>query len=104
MSQEQTINDIAVKVGRLEEKQEASNRAIGDMAASVHRLIDKLDKSDDVAKEALQSVRSAHLRMNEFGKQMDDMKAGHRWAIGAGLSSIGLCLTAIGLLWKAIGN
>ncbi|GBG09526.1 hypothetical protein PAT3040_04176 [Paenibacillus agaridevorans] len=72
MTQEQTINDIAVKVGRLEVMQDASTKAIGDMAASVNKLVDKLDASDDVAKDADQRARSAH-------KRLDKMEDNQRW-------------------------
>lgn len=39
--------------------QENSTKAITDMASSVNKLVEKLDKSDDVAKEALDKSKSA---------------------------------------------
>lgn len=67
MSQEmQTLNDIAVKVGRLEVMQENNTRAISDMAISVNKLVDKLDKSDDVAKNAGTLALKANERLDKI--------------------------------------
>ncbi|MFD2663719.1 hypothetical protein, partial [Paenibacillus thailandensis] len=82
MNQEQALNDISVKVGRLEVMQENNTRAVSEMAASVQRLVDKLDKSDDVAKEALQSTKSAHHRIDGLSGEFKEMKTGQRWLIG----------------------
>ncbi|GIP17753.1 hypothetical protein J40TS1_33950 [Paenibacillus montaniterrae] len=68
MNQEQALNDINVKVGRLEAMQENSTKAITDMAASVNKLVEKLDVSDDVAKEALEKSKSAHKRLDKIDK------------------------------------
>jgi hypothetical protein len=68
MTQEQALNDISVKVGRLEVMQENNTKAISEMATSVNRLVDKLDKSDDVAKEALDKSKSAHHRLDKIDK------------------------------------
>jgi len=68
VTQEQTLNDIAFKVGRLEQMQETNTKAVADMANSVQRLVDKLDKSDDVAKEALDKSKSAHHRLDKIDK------------------------------------
>ena len=65
---DKTLNEIALKVGRLEVMQESNTKAISDMAASVNKLIDKLDASDDIAKEALKSASSAHKRLNMHEK------------------------------------
>lgn len=73
MSGEQAVlNDISVKVGRLEVMQENSTKAITDMAASVNRLVEKLDKSDDVAKEELDKSKFAH-------KRIDRIEDNQRW-------------------------
>jgi len=68
MTQDKQLSEIAVKVGRLEVLQESSSRAIGEMASSVNRLVDKLDQSDDAAKEALDKAKSAHHRLNKIDK------------------------------------
>ncbi|WP_068782002.1 hemolysin XhlA family protein [Paenibacillus sp. GM2] len=67
-SEQAALNDISVKVGRLEAMQENSTKAITDMAASVNRLVEKLDRSDDVAKEALDKSKSAHKRLDGIDK------------------------------------
>lgn len=64
MKYDKTLNDIGVKVGRLEVMQESNMKAISDMASSVNKLVDKLDATDDIAKEALKSAASAHKRLN----------------------------------------
>lgn len=64
----QMLSDITAKVGRLEGLQDANTRAISDMAASVNKLVDKLDKSDDIAKDADQRARSAHHRIDRIDK------------------------------------
>lgn len=91
------LSEIAIKVGKLETLQETNAKAIGNMADSVNRLVDKLDKSDDVAKEALQSSRSAHHRINE-------MRSGQHWMIGTTLTVVALFFTAVGLLWKWVSG
>lgn len=95
MTQEQALNEIAGKVGKLEAMQEASTKAIESMASSVNRLVDKLDESDDVAKEALQSARSAHHRLNGIDKIIF-------WAGTTVAGAVFLAL--IGLLWKGGGK
>lgn len=94
-SETQMLSDIALKVGRLEVLQESNAKAIQDMASSVNRLVDKLDKSDDIAREADQSARSAHHRIDEVA---DNQKWLWRTVVGA------LLLGAVGLLWKGVGH
>jgi len=91
------LTEISVKVGRLEIMQETNIRAINDMASSVNRLVEKLDKSDDIAREADQRARSAHHRI-------DDIKNGQKWLIGTTISMIGLFIAAVGFLWKLTGK
>jgi methyl-accepting chemotaxis protein len=73
------LSDIAVKVGQLEAHQAANAAAIGAMAASVNRLVDKLDKSDDVARSAYDRAQSAHHRINELKTDVDEIKKGQSW-------------------------
>lgn len=69
MKQEtQVLSDIAVKVGKLEALQETNTRAIGDMASSLDRLVTKLDQSDDLARDAMRSTKSAHHRLDRIEK------------------------------------
>ena len=95
MTQEQALNEIAGKVGKLEAMQEASTKALESMATSVNRLVDKLDESDDIAKEALQSTRSAHHRLNEV---QDNQKWLWRTVLAA------VIVGAISLLYKGVGG
>ncbi|WMT42859.1 hypothetical protein RE628_11545 [Paenibacillus sp. D2_2] len=67
-SEQAALNDISVKVGRFEVMQENNTKAITDMAASVNKLVDKLDRSDDIAKEALDKSKSAHKRLDGIDK------------------------------------
>jgi len=81
----QTLNDIAVKVGRLEVMQENNTRAISDMAISVNKLVDKLDKSDDVAKNAGTLALKANERLDKIE---DNQKYLWRTVIGAVLIAL----------------
>lgn len=62
------LMEIAGKIGKLEASQEANVRALGEMASGVNRLVDKLDQSDDIAREADQRARSAHHRIDRIDK------------------------------------
>jgi methyl-accepting chemotaxis protein len=62
------LNEIAVKVSAMEATQKAQAESVGKMANSVDRLVDKWDKSDDVAKEAAISARSAHKRIDRIDR------------------------------------
>lgn len=93
MTQDQALKDIAVKVGRLEVMQESNTKAIGEMASSVNRLVDKLDKSDDAAKEALDKAKSAHHRLNKIDKII----------FRVGMTIIcAVILALMGMLWEGV--
>jgi methyl-accepting chemotaxis protein len=104
----QMLSEIALKVGRLEVLQESNAKAIQDMASSVNRLVEKLEKSDDIAREADQRARSAHHRLDEMRDQelprlldaMKEMRNNQKWLIGTTISVVALFLTSIGLLLK----
>ncbi|MCM3272625.1 hypothetical protein [Paenibacillus elgii] len=81
----------------------------------MNRLVEKLDKSDDIAKEADQRAKSAHHRLDEVVKRLDatdkkidedqkEIRSGQRWLIGITISVAGLFFTAIGFLWKLKGG
>jgi hypothetical protein len=61
------LSGIAVKVGNLEALEGSSERSVNDMAQSDTRLVYKLDKSDDISHEALQSSKWAHHRLIKIG-------------------------------------
>jgi hypothetical protein len=71
-SEMEKLNEIAVKVSAMEATQKAQAESVGKMANSVDRLVEKWDKSDDVAKEAAISARSAH-------KRIDAIEDNQRW-------------------------
>jgi methyl-accepting chemotaxis protein len=100
------LNEIAVKVGRMEATQEAQAEAVGKMANSVDRLVDKLDRSDDVAREAEQRARSAHHRIDESNKRMDEVASDIKWLWRTVITAIitGAIGGAITLLWKGVGS
>lgn len=87
VDEKELLMDIAGKVGRLEALQAANAQSISDMAANVNRLVDKWDKSDDIARDADQRARSAHHRINTIEKVM----------FWAGTS---LILGMAGIIWK----
>jgi methyl-accepting chemotaxis protein len=91
------LNDIALKVGRLEVLQEANTKAIAEMTSGVNRLVEKLDKSDDIAREADQRARSAQ-------HQINDLKQSLKWVIGTAISFAGVMIAALGFLWKVVAG
>ena len=100
------LSEINGRIGRLEGAQEAQAKAIGDMAASVNRLVDKLDRSDDIAREADHRARTAHHRIDDTRKEIGQTKDDIRWlwrtVIGAIIT--GALGGAAVLLWKVIGG
>ena len=100
------LNEIAVKVGRMEEKQEAQAESISRLANSIDRLIDKLDQSDDIAREADQRAKSAHHRIDEANKRMDGFENDVKWLWRTIIAAIitGVIGGAVTLLWKSIGS
>ncbi|BBI32499.1 hypothetical protein [Cohnella abietis] len=115
----QKLNEIAVQVARVEVGQEATSRAVSDMAANVNKLVDKLEKSDVLARRAEDRASSAHHRIDEERKRLDDTnrhydneikslnaridtenrerKLDKRWMIGTTLSAAGLIIAVIKL-------
>ncbi|MGG6309769.1 hemolysin XhlA family protein [Paenibacillus macerans] len=94
------------QIGKLEGAQEASTRAIGDMATNINRLIEKMDKSDDIAREAEQRARSAHHRIDEVKKEVSEVKGDITWLWRAVIGAIitGVIGGGIALIWKLIGS
>jgi DNA repair ATPase RecN len=91
----QALVKIESRMARLEAIQESNTRAISEMATSVNRLIEKLDKSDDVAKEALQRVKSAQHQINDV---RSDLSWAWRTALGALVTGV------IGVILKFWGG
>jgi methyl-accepting chemotaxis protein len=100
------LSDIAIKVGKLEAGQEATAKSIGDMANSVNRLVEKLDQSDDIAKDASNRARSAHHRIEEVKVEIADIKGDIKWLWRTVLTAAitGAIGGAAAFIWKGIGH
>ncbi|MCM3747470.1 hypothetical protein M3223_08890 [Paenibacillus pasadenensis] len=107
------MNTLIIQVAKLETSQEASTKALSEVAFSVGRLVDRLESSDDVAKEAAQSARSAHKRIDkledavkEDKDDMDDaierMRQGQRYVVTTACALISIGVAAIGLAIKFV--
>lgn len=83
MAEIEKLNEIAIKVGKLETGWDASVRATNELAASVNRLVEKMDTSDDIAREAGQRARAAHYRLDEaraeFDKKLGSVQEDIKW-------------------------
>lgn len=103
------LSDIAVKVGKLEALQETNARAINDMANGLNRLINKLDQSDDIAREAELRAKSAHHRIDEVKADADKKLSGVQediewlWRTVMAAVITGAIGGATALLWSSIG-
>jgi hypothetical protein len=86
---EEASRALELKMERLSTTQDHMASAVRDMAASVGKLADKLDASDDIAKMALAFSKEHERRI----KTMEDRS----WAI---VSAI--VLLTIGTVWKLV--
>lgn len=71
----QALSKIESRLARLEALQEANVRTTNELTANVNRLVEKLDRSDDIAREADQRSKSAHHRIDELGRRIDELKS-----------------------------
>lgn len=94
--EDKEIGGIREDLVRLQENQQSTNRAITHLTQSIEKLVDKLDASDDVAKEASQRAKSNQHRIDSIEKNL-------KWLIGTTLTVAGLFIAALGLLWKIGG-
>ena len=92
---EQQLNEISLKVGRVEVLQEMNAKNINDLTHSVQRLVEKLESSSDIAREALDKSKSAHHRLDSID---DNQKWLWRTIVG------GIILGLLGLFWKGYGG
>ena len=107
MTQEMmAITDLASKMTRIEVTQDTQTKAIADLASGINRLVDKLDNSDDIAREALQSAKSAHHRIEELKTVVTNLEmrmhtkfanqdSSARWRITTSLSIGGAVIAAV---------
>jgi methyl-accepting chemotaxis protein len=100
------LSDIAVKVAKSETGQESTAKSIGDLASSVNRLVEKLNQSDDVAKDAVNRARSAHHRIDELKTDVTDIKGDIKWLWRTVLTAVitGAIGGAAAFIWKGIGH
>jgi predicted translin family RNA/ssDNA-binding protein len=75
----QALGKIESRLARLEALQESNIRTINDLTANVSRLVEKLDRSDDIARDADQRARSAHHRLDELKKEVDGLRENGNW-------------------------
>ena len=68
MGTPELLTDIRERMVKLETLQETNAQAISNMAGSVNRLVDRLEQSDDIAREADQRSKSAHHRLDKIDK------------------------------------
>ena len=92
---EQQLNEISLKVGRVEVLQEMNAKNINDLTHSVQRLVEKLESSSDIAREALDKSKSAHHRL-------DSIEEGQKWLWRTIVG--GIILGALGMFWKGYGG
>lgn len=101
----EALSSINSRLGKLEGGQEATVRAINDMATNVNRLIEKMDRSDDIARDANQRSKSAHYRIDDVEKEVAGIRSDITWLWRAVIGAIitGSIGGAIALIWKLIG-
>jgi len=92
---EQQLNEISLKVGRVEVLQEMNAKNINDLTNSVQRLVEKLENSSDIAREALDKSKSAHHRL-------DSIEEGQKWLWRTIVGAIIVGL--LGMFWKGYGG
>lgn len=100
MTQEKTINEISVKVGRLEVMQANSTEAVKEMATSVSSLVVELKESNNIAREALEKSKSAHKRIDAIEVAEKEKKNRAEWFWKLILTPI--ILGALAVVWKVI--
>jgi len=90
----------------MEALQESNIRTTSELTANVNRLVEKLDKSDDIAREADQRARAAHHRIDEVNKRVEDNSGDIKWIWRTVIAAIitGGIGGAIAILWKGVGG
>jgi len=102
----QALGKIEGRLGRLEALQEATVRTTTELTANVNRLVEKLDRSDDIARDADQRAKSAHHRIDETVSQIKSVQDDIKWLWRTVIAAIitGGIGGAIALLWKGVGS
>lgn len=105
-----TLNEISGRLGRLEALHEAGARATNELTANINRLVDKLDESNDIAREADQRAKAAHHRIDEVKADSDKKWTGVQedieWLWRTVLAAVitGAIGGAAALVWSGIGG
>lgn len=102
----QTLGKIESRLARLEALQEANVRTTNELTANVNRLVEKLERSDDIAREADQRAKSAHHRIEETNKRIDGIESDITWLWRTVIAAIitGAIGGVIAFVWKGIGG
>lgn len=102
----QALGKIEGRLARLEALQEATVRTTTELTANVNRLVEKLDRSDDIAREADQRAEYAHQRIDDAFSQIKETKDDIKWLWRTVIAAIitGGIGGAIALLWKGVGS
>jgi predicted transcriptional regulator len=102
----QTLGKIESRLARLEALQEANVRTTTELTTNVNRLVEKLDRSDEIAREADQRARSAHHRIDETNKRVDGVENDITWLWRTVITAIvtGAIGGAITFILKGIGS
>jgi len=93
-------------MGRMEALQESNIRTTSELTANVNRLVEKLDQSDDIAREADQRARAAHHRIDEVNKRVEDNSGDIKWIWRTVIAAVvtGVIGGAIAFLWRGVGG
>jgi len=100
VTEQHTLNNLSEKVGRLEAMQMNNTEAVKEMASSVNRLVEKLEESDDIAREALEKSKSAHKRIDSIEEDKKVNRSRIEWFLKLVLTPI--IVGALGLIWWLI--
>ncbi|MDP5275264.1 hypothetical protein [Chengkuizengella axinellae] len=79
MENNEMLADIRERIAVVETNQENINKAILSLASNTEKLVAKLNESDDIAKAADQRAKSAHLRIDDIKKDIEDIQKNKRW-------------------------
>ena len=99
------LTKIEGRLVRLEAMQESAVRSTGELTSNINRLVEKLERSEDIAREAEHQAKSAHHRVDESNKRVNDVEADIKWLWRTVIATIITAWIggAIALLWKGVG-
>ncbi|MFC4102899.1 hypothetical protein [Paenibacillus xanthanilyticus] len=68
--------------------------------ASIKTILSTMANTNAMALEAVQSAKSAHLRIGELNEEIKEIRTGQRWLIGTTISAVALFVAAVGIIIK----